>query len=99
MTRIEISPWRNSKVFGSRTTSGQTFVQTRSSFQVDHKVEEIESFSLFIFLDDISCKLVILIKDLWKIFFADCIRIRFIPDNRFDRHLLEAKLCKVLHIL
>ena len=84
MTRVQISPRCHSQVFGSGSTSGKTLRHTRTSFEVDHKVEEIESSSALFPVDDHLCKSVIFFKDLWEIVFLDRIWVCIFTDNRLN---------------
>ena len=98
MARIKITPRRYRKVLGSRTTAGQTFCHTRTTFKIDHKMEEIKIISLFVTSYHLCSKLVIFLKQLWKIFLCD--RIRFTRFCNYWLHgdLFETKIGKMKYI-
>ena len=62
-------------------------------------MEEIKAFSFFLAFDHHLGEFIIFLHNLRNIFLPDRIRITFISNNRFNRHLFESEVCKMHDII
>ena len=96
---LEVSPRCYCQILGSGTTSGKSLGNTRTTLQINHKVEEVECFSFFFPFYHLFCQCIIFCKKLWQVFLTDGIIICLLCHNRLYGNLLKPKVCQMQYIL
>ena len=99
MAGIQIAPGRHGQVLCAGSAAGQPLGHAGSSLQVDHEMEEVESFAFLFSLDHNLCKTVVLFTDLRNVLLTDGVGIRLVPHHRLDGHLLKSKIRKMQDVV
>ena len=101
MTGVQITPRRHSQILGTGTAAGQTLC-THRGLPVKSSIKWKKLKSSAISLDAspfLSPAVSYSLQDLRNVLFADSIILCADSYNRLYGHLLEAKICKMQHVL